>query len=48
MSEWCSRHGVDIWAYCLMANHLHLIAVPESGQGLAQAIGEAHRRTLGA
>jgi len=27
-----------------MPNHVHLIAVPESAQGLAQAIGEAHRR----
>ena len=26
MSEWCSTHGVDIWAYCLMQKHLHLVA----------------------
>ena len=44
MSEWCARHGVAIWAYCLMPNHVHLIAVPESEDGLRQAIGEAHRR----
>jgi putative transposase len=44
MSEWCSGHGVDIWAYCLMPNHVHLIAVPESTHALASAIGEAHRR----
>jgi putative transposase len=44
MSEWCSRHGVDIWAYCLMTNHVHLIAVPASTRALALAIGEAHRR----
>ena len=44
MSEWCSKHGVDIWAYCLMPNHVHLIAVPQSIQGLARAVGEAHRR----
>ncbi|MGO9121699.1 MAG: transposase [Desulfomonilaceae bacterium] len=44
MSEWCSKHGVDIWAYCLMPNHVHLIAVPQSIEGLARAIGEAHRR----
>jgi REP element-mobilizing transposase RayT len=39
MSEWCSKHGVDIWAYCLMPNHVHLIAVPQSIEGLARAIG---------
>jgi putative transposase len=27
-----------------MPNHIHLIAVPESEDGLARAIGEAHRR----
>lgn len=44
MAEWCSRHGVEIWGYCLMPNHVHLIAVPSAGDGLRRAIGEAHRR----
>ncbi len=44
VGEWCRRHKVDIWAYCLMPNHVHLIAVPETLDGLARAIGEAHRR----
>lgn len=44
MVEWCARCGVEIWAYCLMPNHVHLIAVPESEDGLRRAIGEAHRR----
>jgi len=44
MAEWCRRCRVDIWAWCLMPNHVHLIAVPENEEGLARAIGEAHRR----
>jgi putative transposase len=44
MAEWCGRRGVEIWAYCLMPNHVHLIATPETGDGLRRAIGEAHRR----
>lgn len=44
MAEWCSRCGVDIWAYCLMPNHTHLIAVPRTEEGMRKAIGEAHRR----
>ena len=44
MAEWCARYGVDIWAYCLMPNHVHLVAVPDSVEGLRRAIGEAHRR----
>ncbi|MCY3017535.1 MAG: transposase, partial [Planctomycetota bacterium] len=31
-------------AYCLMPNHVHLIAVPKSEDGLRRAIGETHRR----
>ena len=44
LSEWCTRCGVEVWAYCLMPNHVHLVAVPSSKAGLARAIGEAHRR----
>jgi putative transposase len=44
MAEWCDKCGVTIWAYCLMPNHVHLVAVPESEGGLRRAIGEAHRR----
>ena len=44
LSEWCSTHAVEVWAYCLMPNHVHLVAVPSTERGLARAIGEAHRR----
>ena len=44
MSEWCMTFQVEIWAYCLMPNHIHLIAVPDTKDGLNLAIGEAHRR----
>jgi putative transposase len=44
MAEWCAHYGVAIWAYCLMPNHVHLIAVPDSEAALGLAIGEAHRR----
>lgn len=44
LKEWCPRWGVEIWAYCLMPNHVHLIAVPATAEALARAIGEVHRR----
>jgi putative transposase len=44
MAEWCGKHQVEIWAYCLMPSHVHLIAVPASESGLRLAVGEAHRR----
>ena len=44
MADWCREEGVEIWGYCLMPNHVHLIAVPKTEDGLRRAIGEAHRR----
>jgi putative transposase len=44
IKEWCGESDVAIWAYCLMPNHVHFIAVPESEDGLRKAFGEAHRR----
>ena len=44
MADECERHGVEIWAWCLMPNHSHMIAVPPSAEALRRAIGEAHRR----
>lgn len=36
--------GVEIWAYCLMPNHVHLIAVPSRKEALAAAVGGVHLR----
>src|SRR5262249_20206153 len=44
MAQWCGAHEVEVWAYCLMPNHVHLIAVPRTAEGLTRAIGEAHLR----
>lgn len=44
MAEWCRKEGAEIWCYCLMPNHIHLIAVPQTAASLRRAIGEAHRR----
>jgi putative transposase len=32
MAEWCKRHNVEVWAYCLMPNHVHLIAASRNQQ----------------
>jgi len=44
MADWCNRCKIQVWAYCLMPNHVHLISVTQSEDGLRKAIGEAHRR----
>ena len=37
-----SRNGVEIWSYCLMTNHVHFVAVPNSEKGLTGAFHDAH------
>jgi putative transposase len=44
MAEHCAAAGTEVWAYCLMPNHVHLILVPSHEHGLRAALGEAHRR----
>ncbi len=40
----CARVGTEVWAYCLMPNHVHLVLRPGGADGLRAALGEAHRR----
>ncbi len=44
LAEQGRRFGVRYLAWCLMTNHVHLIAIPEQEESLAREIGEAHRR----
>jgi len=38
------KHGLEIQAYCLMPNHVHLIAVPTTEQSLAKGFGRTNFR----
>lgn len=44
LKEQGERFGIRFIAYCLMTNHVHLIAIPEEESSLARGIGEAHRK----
>jgi len=44
LAEQTHKAGVQVWAYCQMPNHVHLILVPSDSDGLGRAVGEAHRR----
>ncbi len=44
LAEQCAKASVSVWSYCLLPNHVHLIAVPRAAGSLARAVGEAHRR----
>jgi len=44
IAEFCEKSATDVWAYCLMPNHVHFVMVPSDPDGLRGAISEAHRR----
>jgi putative transposase len=44
LAEQARKAGVEVWAYCLMPNHVHLILSPARADGLGLAVGETHRR----
>lgn len=42
--DYCAQYGVVILAYCLMDDHVHFIAVPGTGDALAQAFNYSQMR----
>jgi putative transposase len=44
LAEQCEIASVTVWAYCLMPNHVHLVLVPQTEDGLRRAVAETHRR----
>jgi putative transposase len=44
LREYTSLYGVDIWAYCLMPNHVHFICVPKADGALARTFNTTHMR----
>jgi len=44
LDQYAKRFEMEILAYCLMSNHVHLIVVGRKPDSLARAIGNAHRQ----
>ena len=44
----CREAVVQVWAWCLMPNHVHLVLVPSDEDGLRRALAPVHRRYAGA
>ncbi len=44
LGTWATKAKTQVWAYCLMPNHVHLILVPSTPDGLRACLGETHRR----
>src|SRR5436305_276176 len=43
----CAAAAVEVWAWCLMPNHVHLILVPSDADGLRRALARVHRSYAG-
>ena len=44
LKEYADKHQVEVLAYCLMSNHIHLIAVPATDDGLQRVLKPLHMR----
>lgn len=44
LSTFTKEYGTEVWSYCLMPNHVHLVMVPSEEDGLRSVLGEVHRR----
>jgi len=44
LKEYSDKNALDIWAYCLMPNHVHFICVPQNSDSLARTFNTLHMR----
>ena len=42
LKQYCSEFGASILGYCLMTNHVHIIASPQRENSLTKAFGRTH------
>ena len=47
LAQAAQRHAVEIWSYCLMPNHVHIVAVPTDEDGLGRTFRDVHRNYTG-
>lgn len=44
LKEYSEKHSVDVLAYCLMTNHIHLVLLPSDEKGLQNLLKPLHMR----
>jgi len=44
LKEYSDKYALDIWAYCLMPNHVHFICVPHNADSLSRTFNTLHMR----
>ncbi len=43
LRKYAEKFRLRIWAWCLMSNHVHILAVPETAESMKRTLGQAHR-----
>lgn len=44
LEQYAVRYGLRVWAYCLMSNHIHLVAVPTTAEAVGQVLRSLQMR----
>jgi putative transposase len=44
LAQYAPQCGLEIWAYCLMPNHVHLVCVPQQQDSLAHTLHTVHMK----
>lgn len=47
LAEAAHKSGVEVWSYCLMPNHVHIVATPSDEDGLRRTFRYVHRHYTG-
>lgn len=43
LKNYGKKYGIEFWAYCIMDNHVHFIAVPRKEDSFARGFAQAHK-----
>jgi len=44
LTIYAKRYLLEVWAYCLMPNHVHYVCVPQNGDALARTFNTLHMK----
>jgi putative transposase len=47
LAQSAQKAWAEMWCYCLMPNHVHIIIVPSDKDGLRRTFADTHRRYTG-
>jgi putative transposase len=47
LADAAERAQAEVWSYCLMPNHVHIVLTPSDEGGLRRTFGDVHRRYTG-